>query len=141
MLKFYHYSAFFLSAIMTGSALADCSTPTYNRLIDLKRALRGNKLCYPNHQEEHLGNGTLRDTKTGDLNDPVDPRIAVGTWAIINGTGGTFNVEYNYSKGGDSAGPFIFTPHNNGDGTISFCNGNSLSVTATVVDRYLDPCP
>jgi len=137
MLKFHHYGAFFLSAIVTSNAFADCSSPTYLAGA-LRNELRNTTICYPNHQEEHRGRGRLFDYKEG-RGDPVDATIQVGTWEIINNDPSPATIVYTYSKGTDTAGPFTFTPHNNDGDSITFC-GSGSEITASIVRGFGSGC-
>jgi len=141
MLKPYYYVAILLGTAVSNSTLANCTTsPTFNS-GGLKNALKGKTICYPGSQEEHHGNGNaeseLWDYKTGNTSDPVDPRKQIGTWGV---SGNPAQVEYNYNDGTNSSGPFVFTPHDNGGGSISFCSGSTEVVLATIEPGF-SGCP
>ncbi len=130
MLKPYYYSAFLLSAIISGNAFADCTTPIYTA-AELSAALGGNTICYAGSQEEHHTGGQLWDTKSST--DPTDPTRQIGSWGVINNHPAAAQIVYSYFKGTDLAGPFTFTPHNDGGSNISFCIGSTVAQAATIV--------
>lgn len=114
----------------TSTQVTDTTTPT---LFDF---LKNNTVCVSDgsggwkNQEYHSTNPSgsgyeLIDWKMGS--DPKDPTGKVGTWNV-SGTGGanTF-VTYVY----DDGGTYQYTVHDNGGGSITFCEGTTPNATAS----------
>ena len=121
---------FVLVAVMAGSlvsgqAMAACTTSTRLAGPAISTLLAGNTVCVPTvtiatmtWQELHQGTsgGALIDYKRGP-GHPVDPSETVGTWTV-SGTGvGNSTVTHAYGSGGS----YTYSVHANIDGSYSFC--------------------
>lgn len=124
-------------------AIAACGD---TQIVDtnLTNLLSGSTVCVSNgsggweNQEQHLSNGDLVDYKKGP-SDPVDPTKKVGTWSVSGSGTGTM-VNYSYTDASGSSGPFSFTVHSNDNVNLSFCNGTTEVVAATLKNS-IGSCP
>ena len=142
-MKFSTLACAILLVGVTQGAIASCGDPqVMNSLIHptvLQDLLTGNTVCvvssHPGwgweNQEAHMSGGALVDYKKGP-GDPVDPTTPVGTWSV-SGTGNTTVINYLYtdSSGSTPTGPFEV--HTADSVNVSFCQGSTLVVQATLV--------
>ena len=120
-------------SLVSGQAIADCSSGSRLNAAAISPLLGGNTVCVPTTtiptmtwQELHVGTststtGALIDFKRGP-GHAVDPSETVGTWTVTGtGVGNSF-VTHAYSGGG---GTYIYSVH--GSGVVgtnhSFCSG------------------
>jgi hypothetical protein len=145
-------SVLFLAAAL-GDAMADCRG---TRVTDIQAALENKFVCAARAtggnndtwSEEHGnlsvgGTGILTEYAKGP-GDPVDPRKAVGTWAV--GTS-SFGATVIYSYTGDSGSPYTWSLFQiPSTSSYYFCqaDGSSLIAFAKITDLPVNssnPCP
>ena len=117
-------------SLVSGQAIAACTTGTRLDAAAISKLLGGNTVCVPagipapdpmTWQEEHAGTststtGALIDFKRGA--STVDPTKTVGTWTVTGtGVGNSF-VTHAYSGGG---GSYTYSVHSIGGSIYGFC--------------------
>ena len=115
-------------SLVSGQAIAACTTATRLNAAAISALLGGNTVCVPTvtvdpmtWQEEHAGtststSGALIDFKRGS--NPVDPTKTVGTWSVTGTGAGNSFVTHAYSGGG---GSYTYSVHSIGGAIYGFC--------------------
>ena len=120
--------AIMASSLVSGQAMAACTTATRLAGPAISALLENNTVCVPTvtiptmtWQELHQGTsgGALVDYKRGP-GHPVDPSETVGTWTVTGQGNSPGTVVHNYGSGGS----YTYTVHSTPVSNIySFCVG------------------